>query len=188
MLIKRRKHRVPELNTTSTADISFMLLTFFLVTTSMDVDRGIVRQLPPLDDDEDADNVETKVDKQNTLAFHILPSGKITLNDKPVEVDKLHDDIANFITMRPKQHVIMLDADPKAGYKAYFALQNEIVLAYNKVRANMAQRLYHKPYEALTEEQRDNVRDLCPQRISETYNTYDNQASATDAQQKGGDK
>ena len=62
------------------------------------------------------------------------------------------------------------------------------MLAYNKVRANMAQRLYHKPYEALTEEQRDNVRDLCPQRISETYNTNDNQASATDAQQKGGDK
>ena len=63
MLIKRRKHRVPELNTTSTADISFMLLTFFLVTTSMDVDRGIVRQLPPADSEEDADNMDTEVSK-----------------------------------------------------------------------------------------------------------------------------
>ncbi len=47
MLIKRQKRRVPQLNTTATADISFMLLTFFLVTTSMDVDKGLVRQLPP---------------------------------------------------------------------------------------------------------------------------------------------
>ena len=63
MLIKRRKHIVPELNTTSTADISFMLLTFFLVTTSMDVDRGLVRQLPPLDNDKEQTIDATEVSR-----------------------------------------------------------------------------------------------------------------------------
>ena len=181
MLIKRRKHRVPELNTTSTADISFMLLTFFLVTTSMDVDRGIVRQLPPADSEEDADNMDTEVSKENTLVFHILPSGKITLDDKPVDVNTLHDDIADFITKRPKQHIIYVDTDQKADYNTYFALQNEIVMAYNKVRGNISQRLYHKSFQAISEQQRDNVRDLCPQRITETYPT-----SATE--QKGDNK
>ena len=47
MFIRKRKHQIPGLNTTSTADISFMLLIFFLVTTSMDVDKGLRRQLPP---------------------------------------------------------------------------------------------------------------------------------------------
>ena len=46
MLIRRKQHETPGLNTTSTADISFMLLIFFLVTTSMDVDKGLLRQLP----------------------------------------------------------------------------------------------------------------------------------------------
>ena len=49
MLIRRKKHTVPTLDATSTADISFMLLTFFLVTTSMDSDKGLIRQLPPTD-------------------------------------------------------------------------------------------------------------------------------------------
>ena len=148
-----------------------MLLTFFLVTTSMDVDRGIVRQLPPADSEEDADNMDTEVSKENTLVFHILPSGKITLDDKPVDVNTLHDDIADFITKRPKQHIIYVDTDPKADYNTYFALQNEIVMAYNKVRGNISQRLYHKSFQAISEQQRDNVRDLCPQRITETYPT-----------------
>ena len=68
MLIKRRQHRVPVLNTTATADISFMLLTFFLVTTSMDVDRGLVRQLPPLDNEQEHNAEVVEVERANTMA------------------------------------------------------------------------------------------------------------------------
>ena len=79
MLIKRRKHSVPSLNTTSTADISFMLLTFFLVTSSMDVDKGLVRQLPPLDKEEQTDEAKD-VSKENTLAFSITAQNEVMLN------------------------------------------------------------------------------------------------------------
>ena len=52
MIFRRKRREVPGLNTTSTADISFMLLVFFLVTTSMDVDKGMNRQLPPKQDEK----------------------------------------------------------------------------------------------------------------------------------------
>lgn len=63
-MIKRNKRRlVPSLNTTSTADISFMLLIFFLVTTSMDLDKGLRRVLPPVDNQQQQQ--ETNIDKDS---------------------------------------------------------------------------------------------------------------------------
>ena len=171
MLIKRRKHIVPELNTTSTADISFMLLTFFLVTTSMDVDRGLVRQLPPLDNDKEQTIDATEVSRENTMDFKLTDSGTLLLNDKPIATKNLRLKIADFIRRRPTQHVIYVNPDPAASYNAYFQLEDEIMAAYNSVRNEMAQRHYHRPYAALNEKQRNHVRDLCPQHISETYNT-----------------
>ena len=171
MLIKRKKHIVPELNTTSTADISFMLLTFFLVTTSMDVDRGLVRQLPPLDDEHEETLDATEVSRDNTLVLRITASGELLMNDRPVGVKNLRRQIAAFISRRPARHVICVDTDPSAGYNSYFQLEDEIVAAYNSVRDGIARKKFHKAYAALGEKQKNEVRDICPQRISETYKT-----------------
>lgn len=184
MLIKRKKHIVPELNTTSTADISFMLLTFFLVTTSMDVDRGLVRQLPPLDDEHEETLDATEVSRDNTLSFSITPSGELLMNGRQVAVSNLRRQIAAFIGRRPAQHVIYVDADPAADYNSYFQLEDEIVAAYNSVRDGIARKRFHKAYAALGEKQKNEVRDLCPQHISETYKTS---AAATTAV-KGGEQ
>ena len=62
MITRRKPRQVPRLNTTSTADISFMLLVFFLVTTSMDVDRGLRRMLPTLDDKTEQQEMEVAKD------------------------------------------------------------------------------------------------------------------------------
>lgn len=180
MLIKRRKHIVPELNTTSTADISFMLLTFFLVTTSMDVDRGLVRQLPPMDNEREEQLDPAEVSRDNTLAFRITASGELLMNDSPVAADGLRRRIADFIRRRPMAHVIYVDADPASGYDAYFRLEDEIVAAYNSVRDDVARKKFGRPYAALAEAQRNKVRDLCPQHISETYNSPA-QGTAADA-------
>ena len=171
MLIKRKKHIVPELNTTSTADISFMLLTFFLVTTSMDVDRGLVRQLPPLDDDSQQTLDATEVGRENTMELKILPSGELLVNGRHAAVKGLRRQIADFVSRRPAQHVIFVDTDPTAGYNSYFQVEDEIVAAYNTVRDGMARRMYHRPYAALAERQKNAVRERCPQHISETYKT-----------------
>lgn len=173
MLIKRRKHIVPQLNTTATADISFMLLTFFLVTTSMDVDRGLVRKLPPIDNDSEQNLDATEVSRENTMAFKITATGELLLNGKPTGTKKLRLKIADFINARKTQHVIYIDTDPAAGYNVYFQLEDEIAAAYNSIRNRLANSVYHRPYAALSEQQRNHVRDLCPQHISETYNTQD---------------
>ena len=168
MLIKRRKHSVPSLNTTSTADISFMLLTFFLVTSSMDVDKGLVRQLPPLDKEEQTDEAKD-VSKENTLAFSITAQNEVMLNDKPVAVDDIRRRIVDFVRMRGAQHLILVDANPASDYNTYFTLENEIVAAYAEVRNAEAKRRYHRDYASCTDEQRKKVSDIYPQHLSETY-------------------
>lgn len=192
MLIKRRKHSVPSLNTTSTADISFMLLTFFLVTSSMDVDKGLVRQLPPLDKEEQTDEAKD-VSKENTLAFSITAQNEVMLNDKPVAVEDIRRRIVDFVRMRGAQHLILVDANPASDYNTYFTLENEIVAAYAEVRNAEAKRCYHRDYASCTDEQRKKVRDIYPQHLSETYNTAevnnsteDNKTSKVVDEKKGG--
>ena len=112
MLIKRRQHRVPVLNTTATADISFMLLTFFLVTTSMDVDRGLVRQLPPLDNEQEQNAEVVEVERANTMAFAIDANGKLTLDAQPINMSQVRSRVAEFVGKRGEHHVISIDTDP----------------------------------------------------------------------------
>lgn len=178
MLIKRKKHHVPELNTTATADISFMLLTFFLVTTSMDVDRGLVRQLPPIDNTQQDDR-PTEVARENTLDFHIDDHSQVTLNGNPVDFSKLRRYMAEFIYTRRKQHVIYVNANPQASYDAYFRLENEIVGAYNDVRNRTAHKQFGRKYDELSTKQKQAVLKECPQHISETYNTTTNDDNIT---------
>ena len=192
MLIKRRKHSVPSLNTTSTADISFMLLTFFLVTSSMDVDKGLVRQLPPLDKEEQTDEAKD-VSKENTLSFSITAQNEVMLNDKPVAVEDIRRRIVDFVRMRGAQHLILVDANPASDYNTYFILENEIVAAYAELRNAEAKRRYHRDYASCTDEQRKKVRDIYPQHLSETYNTAevnnsteDNKTSKAVDEKKGG--
>lgn len=192
MLIKRRKHSVPSLNTTSTADISFMLLTFFLVTSSMDVDKGLVRQLPPLDKEEQTDEAKD-VSKENTLAFSITAQNEVMLNGKSVAVEDIRRRIVDFVRMRGAQHLILVDANPASDYNTYFTLENEIVAAYAEVRNAEAKRRYQRDYASCTEEQRKKVRDIYPQHLSETYNTaeannstVDNNTSEAVDKKKGG--
>lgn len=192
MLIKRRKHSVPSLNTTSTADISFMLLTFFLVTSSMDVDKGLLRQLPPFDKEEQTDEAKD-VSKENTLSFSITAQNEVMLNDKPVAVEDIRRRIVDFVRMRGAQHLILVDANPASDYNTYFTLENEIVAAYAEVRNAEAKRRYHRDYASCTDEQRKKVRDIYPQHLSETYNTAeannsteDNKTSKAVDEKKGG--
>lgn len=170
MLIRRRKHTVPALNTTSTADISFMLLIFFLVTSSMDVDSGLVRQLPPLDDSQTDEEDYTEVSRDNTLSFKIDAQGKVALNGKIVSLEDLRTRIYAFLKPRTNHHVIYIDSDPNADYDVYFKLENEIVAAYNSVRNDIAKKRFGHSYAQCSEEQKKTVRQMCPQQIAETYN------------------
>ena len=86
MLKRRCKQRQMVVNTTSTADISFILLVFFLVITSIDTDKGLLRQMPPLDDKETTERVE--VSKNNLLSIKIEASGEFKIDNKFILITK----------------------------------------------------------------------------------------------------
>jgi len=148
-----------------------MLLIFFLVTTSMDIDKGLVRQLPPLDTQEKEQLVD--VDKRNVLSLMLKADGQLTVNDEVVDVKTLKARVMDFVNYCPdrKKHVVSVDMDRAASYGDYFTIQNEIVAAYNQLRDDRAYRLYHKSLTKCTVKQQESIIDYFPQRIAEVYNT-----------------
>ncbi len=164
MFINRRRHQVPGLNTTSTADISFMLLIFFLVTTNMDVDKGLTRQLPPPDKQEQQ---LSQVMKGTLMNVTITRDNVLLVDGKPTPVNRVCRLAENFVRRVGKKHLIKIEASPEADYDVYFQLQNQLVMAYNGLRNEVAVKTYGKAYSKLAEDQREHVKDLCPQRIAE---------------------
>ena len=140
-----------------------MLLIFFLVTTNMDIDKGLPRQLPPYNKEE---NQESFVSKGTTLDLTLTSRSQL-----------LVDGVG-------KRHLIKVSVDPQASYDSYFQLQNQLVSAYNRLRNQTAQRLFGCAYTSLSPDHKERVKDACPQRIAEQYNAEAPQARP--AREKGG--
>ena len=174
MKLRRRKKDVPGLNTTSTADISFMLLVFFLVTTSMYVDKGFIRQLPPKDK-EKQEQKEVHVEKENIMAIKLDETGQLFVNDSVCQQKDLKKLMQEFIASRGKEHLITIDADPACQYESYFSVQNSLVGAYSSVREGIANKLYGRSMSKLTAIDREAVLEKCPQRIAENYHEEDSE-------------
>ena len=113
MFVRRNKRQVPGVNTASTADISFMLLIFFLVTTSMDVDKGLFRLLPSPEPQKQL-KTETIVDKNTLMALHVTADHRLLLNDKPIEVSRLKGEIIQFVNRLGNRHLISIESDREA--------------------------------------------------------------------------
>jgi len=167
MILKRNRRIVPQLNTTSTADISFILLVFFLVMTSMDVDKGLQRQLPPAENKPQQEI--TDVSKNNLMELKLTAGNILMIDGKPMEVGQLCRRVAAFVSRKDNRqsHVIALSVDRRASYDAYFNVQNEIMAAYNSLRNRYAISLYGKSYAHCSTEQREKVREYYPLRIAE---------------------
>lgn len=180
MRFYRRRHNVPELNTTSTADISFMLLIFFLVTTNMDVDKGLSRQLPPAEKQEQ----QSFVQKGTLMTLKITADNHLLVDDRPLPMGQVRDRVEAFVRRLGNRHLIKVEVDAQASYNTYFQLQNELVAAYTAMRNATALRMFKHPYNDLSQEQRDQVKEACPQRIAEQYAATPERQST--AQQEGG--
>lgn len=190
-----KKKKMPGLNTSSTADISFMLLIFFLVTTSMDTDKGLVRRLPPPPENQEQNAVQ--INERNILKVNInsvgkiMTSGNIVLECSPADLGRLREMAKDFIMGKPHpgenlgpecsmvnvpglgptlcsdKHVISLQTDRGTPYAAYFAVQNELVAAYNDIRNEKAKALFGRLYADLNDDNKGAIREIYPQKISE---------------------
>jgi len=163
---RRSDHSVPGLNTSSTADISFMLLIFFLVTTSMDSDKGLTRQMPPVEPQTEQQTV-MDVDRSKVLEIGIDGENVVSVDDNATA--DLRKEVEDFIMRTGKDHIISISSDENADYDTYFHVTNEIVAAYNELREGEAQKCFKKHYADCTPQQQEQIRELFPQRISEDY-------------------
>ena len=166
MIFRRKRREVPGLNTTSTADISFMLLVFFLVTTSMDVDKGMNRQLPPKQDEKQE---MMDVDRSKVMSLALSEEGLLTIDEKPANIDKIRRQLKEFIVTIGPSHIIELKTDRKCDYDTYFHLQNEIVRSYREIRDAASKQQFGKPYSKCSVEQREQLMEKFPQRVQEVY-------------------
>lgn len=128
----RHRHRseVPSLNTASTADISFMLLIFFLVVSSMDSDRGMRRQLPP-----PAENEELTLDiaKEHVLRVGLGAEGVLTCDGDTLSLAALAGRVKEFAAKAPDVNVVAVEFSREARYDDYFHMQQAIVGAYRQL-------------------------------------------------------
>ena len=163
---RHKRRRVPALNTTATADISFMLLVFFLVTTSIDSDKGLSRTLPAIPEEEVQQTMD--VSESNVLRITLDNNDNLHCEDEQVTPQQLEDRIVAFMaTVELDKHVLSIQATRETSYDAYFGMQNAIVAAYRRVRDDYARKRYGCPLSQCSAEQRDSVKVHIPQRISE---------------------
>ena len=182
------KRKVPDINSSSTADIAFLLLIFFLITTSMDTDRGLARRLPP-PPEKDQKIEDQKKKERNVLQVFLNMQDQLMCGNDYITTDQLRAKAKEFIAnpyndeTKPEKisknvaffgtvqvtenHVVSLRCDRGSSYKAYMAVQNELVAAYNELRDELAQEKWQKNYAELDQEQQDAIREIYPQRISE---------------------
>lgn len=184
-----KKRKMPGLNTSSTADISFMLLIFFLVTTSMDTDQGLGRTLPKPPEDDQLNN-EIKVKERNILNIRINKDNYVMIGEDYATLADVKERAKEFIQnvenkpnlpelkakkikglgktmMVTENHVISVQTDRGTDYGVYFAVQDALVGAYNELRNELAKQEFGIKYESLTEDQKKAIREVYPQKISE---------------------
>lgn len=204
-MFKRSRKTVPGLNTMSTADISFMLLIFFLMTSSMDTDKGLTRQLPPLSPEE-AQEQTVSLKERNTLKLAITADDNVLLDGKTISMEQLKTRIIEFVsneknieTLPEKtvkdveligkfavsdKHVIHIELSPDARYDTYFKVQNQIVNAYGELRDALGRSKFGRPYSRCNDTEKAALRDCYPQHVSETGI----ESSITTSKEEGGEE
>ncbi len=181
------KKKTPAINSSSTADIAFLLLCYFLMTTTMGSQTGLSRRLPPMPD-KNQKVEDQKVNRRNIIVVKINSADRILAGSEPIDVSQLKDKIKEFLTNPaddpnlPEKEVkaiegygnypvskgvISLQNDRGTSYAAYIAVQNELVKAVNELRDDFSMRTYGRKFASLDEDRQGIVKKAIPQNISE---------------------
>ena len=171
----------------SSADIAFLLLCYFLMTTTMGSQTGLSRRLPPIPD-ENQKAQDQKVNRRNIIVVRINAQDRLLAGNEPMDVSQLKDKIKIFLTnptndpnlpektateieglgtRMVSRGVISLQNDRGTSYQADRAVQNELVKAVNELRDEASMAEFGKAFMALSEEQQRIIKDVVPQQISE---------------------
>lgn len=165
-----------EVNAGSMADIAFLLLIFFLVTTTIDIDKGIRVMLPPFVDDVELTDVSSK----NVLSVKINAQNQLLVEGEIMEVPELRATTKHFIMnpnndldkpSKPTKAVVSLQNDRGTNYEIYLEVYNELKAAYHELWNEKANNMYGIAYENLDKVRQKQIRSLIPLVISEAEPT-----------------
>lgn len=175
-----------EINSGSMADISFLLLTFFLLTSSIDTDLGITRKLPP---PPDPNQEEADVNKRNVFTVLVNKYDGLLVQNRPADISQLRDQAKEFLAnpsdrsdlpekkeimieglgnYKVSKGVISLQNDRGTSYKMYIQVQNELAAAVNELRNELSKQRFGVGFDKLTDQDQINaISKAIPVSISE---------------------
>ena len=182
------KRELQPINAGSMADIAFLLLIFFLVTTTMDVDTGLMRGLPPIPDEEQQDQ-DDQIKERNIFTVLINKDNELLVENEFMDIHELRIKAKEFIANPedredlpekewkdlpffgrvyvPKNPIISLRNDWGTSYGTYIQVQNELLAAKNELRDEVSTQQFGKKYDELNEEQQEAVQDYYASVLSE---------------------
>lgn len=176
----------PQFNASSMADISFLLLLYFLLTTTFDTDFGLMRKLPAIPEEE---SEQTPIKERNVLEVFLNFNNNLMVEGEEFYIGDLREKTKTFFTnptnaddlpereersiqylgrvVVNKQAVVSLKCDKGTSYKAYIQVQNELAAAVNELRDELSLTHFGKTFDNLDADQREAVQKVYPMSISE---------------------
>ncbi|WP_018126871.1 ExbD/TolR family protein [Balneola vulgaris] len=172
MLLKKRKREGAEINGSSMADIAFLLLIFFLVTTTINVDTGIGMVLPPPLNPEDQ---PPPIRERNLMKIVVNENGLVLMDEELTPMEQVQEKIIEFIknpenletlSVSPQAAIVSIKTVRQTPYSIYIDMLDEVIGAYAILRNEAALANYGVEYSRLSKENRDIVEDIYPKKIS----------------------
>lgn len=192
-----RRKGAPEVNAGSMADIAFLLLIFFLVTTTIETDAGLDRMLPPIEPPD----TDVIIKQKNIFVVNINKNGQLLVEEQLMDIRDLRAAAIAFLdnggspsgtpeycnyckgkrdeksSDSPQKAIISLKNDRETTYSTYITVQNELVAAYNDLRNREARRLYGREFtemesEYLNPETPSSVRDELKEKVQKIQELF----------------
>lgn len=160
-MFRKSKRTGAEIPTASMADVAFMLLAFFLITTTFDVDTGIGLVLPPPVEDSE----QVKIKKENITNILVNKAGDVLVDGELVLVTQIKELIKGKIRENEKL-IISLKTDRETKYNVFITIMDQLKQNYFELREEFAMKKFGRGLNRLTKDQLNEVRKAVPQRIS----------------------
>lgn len=174
MLIKKPRREGGSMDSSSMADIAFLLLIFFLVTTTINVDTGIGMVLPPpLDPDVDPPPIR----ERNQMNILVNTQGMILMDEQLTPISEVRQKLMDFIdnpnddetlAVSPQAAIVSLKTQKETPYRIYIDMLDEVMGAYKELRDAASRANYGVEFDQLKPEstQREMIQDMYPKKIS----------------------
>lgn len=174
MLKKKRERDDAEVPGSSLADIAFLLLIFFLLVTTIDIDTGIGLVLPPMPED---DVEPPPVIERNMLNILVNTQGQVLLDGEETAIPEVKQKVIDFVdnhgedpdlSEAPDKAIVSIKTQRQTSYNVYIDMLDEVMGAYNELRNQAAQERFGRNYSQLDEDspEFEEIKDLYPKKIS----------------------